>query len=494
MRFKLKAELTLSADLEPARQTLERLLQGSGELLVKGAPPGKEAEATKLKGWRLKGKKLELELESGRYVRAHDALLRLARLLGEELGQKHKIGLRGLRGLEYEIHIPAPFLPERARRELEAMPYEIELREDEVVLHLRDLDEASLRGRVVDRLVAQVTELLTKPPAPPPEARVVRQGKPVEHPFTQDPFEAALKLGWVKEFPGRGQWIYTSPFTDLLMALESLIVDEIARKLGFEEVMFPKLIPLEVMQHMPGYLDELPEGMYYVCPPPREPEAFEEFKRKFKLTKKLPLEELSSCLKKPSYVLAPAQCEPFYELCVRRELKLEDLPLKFFDRSGWTYRWEGGAVEGLIRTQEFRRIEFVFAGSPQQVVEIRDQVLDQSVNLVERLGLGWRVLAATPFYMREGGIEEDISNSSKVATYDLEVELPYKRDWLELGSYNVHRRKFVDSFKIKELRGRELWTGCCGFGTTRWTVGFLAQHGFDQSRWPKLVRQRLPGG
>jgi seryl-tRNA synthetase len=115
--------------------------------------------------------------------------------------------------------------------------------------------------------------------------------------------------------------------------------------------------------------------------------------------------------------------------------------------------------------------------------------LEESIGLLDKLGVKWRLTVATPFYMREGGIEEDVSDSRKVATYDLEVALPYKDGWLEIGSYNVHKTKFTESFKIKEAKGRELWTGCCGFGTSRWVVGFLAQHGLDPSVWPEAVRK-----
>jgi seryl-tRNA synthetase len=205
----------------------------------------------------------------------------------------------------------------------------------------------------------------------------------------------------------------------------------------------------------------------------------------------VPTDELKKCLKEPTYVLAPAQCEPFYHLLSRLKPKLEDMPVKFFDRSGWTYRWEGGAVEGLVRVQEFRRIEFVYAGKPEDVVEIRDSVKDKSIRIAEDLGLEWRVLAATPFYMRTGGIEEDVSDSRKVATYDLEVRLPYRDGWLELGSYNVSRTKFNKTFRIREVKGREIWTGCCGFGSSRWALGFLAQHGFDQTKWPRKVMERM---
>ena len=77
--------------------------------------------------------------------------------------------------------------------------------------------------------------------------------------------------------------------------------------------MLPKLIPLEVMKKMPGYLDDIPEGMYYCFPPPRDPNAFNEFKEKMKITKEISKETLKNSLKDPEYVLAPAQCEAFWQ-------------------------------------------------------------------------------------------------------------------------------------------------------------------------------------
>lgn len=491
LKFEMEGVLKFSKELSQALDLVSELLSRTEELLTKGAPKGKEAEAAKLKKWRAEGREIRLWIESGRYVRAHDALLRIARFLAAELGKRHKIGLRGIRAADYVVTISAVEIPPAAEPEIKKLGCEIS--GDRVVIHLRDLSEGDIRGRLVDRLVASVQELLRAPAveeAKAEEAPVVRRSPARRHRFRSDPFEEAVKLGWVVEFPGRGQWIYRGPYVALLRAIEELIITRVAEPLGFEEVMLPKLIPLEVMQRMPGYLDGVPEGMYYVSPPPRDPESFEDFKRQLRLTKRVPVELLRKVLKEPAYVLAPAQCEPFYEQFSREVIPLERTPVKQFDRSGWTYRWEGGGVEGLIRTQEFRRIEFVMMGSPEDVTDLREKVLNRSTEILEDLEMEWRITEATPFYMREGA-RERAADPRKVATYDLEVFLPYKNDWLEIGSYNVHRTKFTESFKIKEAKGREMWTGCCGFGTSRWVVGFLAQHGLDVAEWPEPVRGLL---
>jgi seryl-tRNA synthetase len=489
LRFELEAKLTFSGELGQATEEIKRVLEGSKDILLKGAPKGKENEAAKLESWGVVGKELNLKISSGRYVRAHDALLRITKTLPAEIGKTHKIGVRKILATKYLITIPSVDATKEMKEEISKLPYKITTGDKGMKISLENLEEAELRGRVVDRLLTTIDEILSRSPTQAQPVKIVREGKKVKHEFKEDPSEVATKLGWIVEFPGRGQWIYGEPYAKVLRAIEELIIKEIAEPLEFKEVMFPKLIPLEVMQRMPGYLDGVPEGMYYVCPPPREPEAFTTFKQKLKLTKNISTDELKRVIKDPGYVLAPAQCEPFYQAFASELVRLEKLPVKQFDRSGWTYRWEGGGVEGLVRTQEFRRIEFVTMGSPDDVVKARDQVVQRSIALLEKLGLEWRLTAATPFYMREGGVEADVNDSRKVATYDLEVTLPYKQDWLEIGSYNLHKTKFTESFKIKEVKGREVWTGCCGFGTSRWVVGFLAQKGLDPSSWPGPIRK-----
>jgi len=494
MRFELKAECTFSGGLAVAKKDIEAVIAQANEVVLKkGAPEGKETEAAKVTSWHAAGKVLEITIVSGRYVRAHVALFRLTKILSEVVGKKYRIGLRDVMAKEYKISLPLVHLSEQVKKELSKIGCEIKPDPYGTILLMRDLGETKLRGHLVDRMLKMVEEISAKAEAPaaPAKAKVVQRGARKEHHFKDDPLDIAKQLGWIAQFPGRGQWIYAAPYAELLRAIEDILIEKVVTKLGFKEFMLPKLIPLEVIQKMPGYLDEMPDGMYYVCPPPREPEVFADFKRELKLTKQVPVDKLKKCLKEPSYVLAPAQCEPFYEFFAGKRVRLEDLPVKAFDRSGWTYRWEGGGVEGLTRVQEFRRIELIFLGKPEDVVKIRDEVKDRSVEVADELGLEWRVTVATPFYMREGGIEEDVTDSMKIATYDLEILLPHNDKWLELGSYNVAKTKFVETFKIKEAKNREVWTGCCGFGSSRWTVAFLAQHGFDPSKWPKNVRARV---
>ncbi|MEM5874219.1 MAG: hypothetical protein QW065_05490, partial [Acidilobaceae archaeon] len=55
----------------------------------------------------------------------------------------------------------------------------------------------------------------------------------------------------------------------------------------------------------------------------------------------------------------------------------------------------------------------------------------------------------------------------------------------------VHIDFYVKAFKIKEFKGRDIWTGCVGHGLTRWAAAFLARHGFNFEDWPVEVREKI---
>ena len=93
MRFHLEASFRLSADASLAKDEVAQFFSGAGSIMQKGAPEGQGARIVQ---WKLEGNKIDLTIESDRYVRAHDAILRLRKPLAELLGKKYRIGVRGL--------------------------------------------------------------------------------------------------------------------------------------------------------------------------------------------------------------------------------------------------------------------------------------------------------------------------------------------------------------------------------------------------------------
>ncbi len=506
MKFKLQGRLLFSSDLSklPLEDLGKLLDEANRSLLVKGAPPGREDEAAKVSKWEVHDNVLSVEIVSGRLVRAHDALLRLRKYLAQELGKKYKIGVRRLEVPELEVKIPTLSVDvDQIRKELGNA---IEVRADEgsLTLLFKDLKESDLEDRVVDRAIRLIQperiEIELKGKFVP-FGYVLKASPPKKIIFTGEVAETAERLGWIKRFPARGQWILTAPMASLVSAIRSIIVDYICKPLGFQEWIFPRLIPFAVLEKLSTYVEHLPEGMFYVCAPPRDPRAFEEFKREFKLRRTIRSDLLRDILEPPSYVLDAVQCPPFYQFFSGEIVRVEDLPIKVYDYAGgWTWRNEAGGVEGLARTNEFLRLEMVYLGSPDQVVELRDRVVERTLEVVDKiLELEWRLTVGAPFYLSQEAARKklvDISESSKIPALDIECYLPYRGDresseWLEISACNIHMRHYVEAFKIKEVKGRELWTGCVGHGLTRWATALLAQKGFNFDEWPHELKRRI---
>ena len=507
LEMRLNSSLSANGPLEEAKGTIASLVKKSNEeLFAKGLPAGKVVRRTEITRWETSKSSLTLEIISGAYARAPAALMRFRKALAEALGTKHKIGIRSVSILDFQVRIPSKVADAAAPR-IRRLEYvkSAESSGQQILVDIKPMTESDLKRNVPDRVVGTIQGLLNeisqkeeRAPSTVSAATMslYRKGVTKGSTFEEDPSKIGLERGWFKEFPGRGQWIYTTPYAKLIEVIEGIIYERLLQRLDFQPFMLPKLIPLEVMKSMPGYLEEIPEGMYYVCSPPRDPEAFSKFKQILKATREVPRDILKSIVNEPAYVLAPAQCEPFWQFFGRETVREEDLPIKLYDRSGWTYRWEGGGVEGLTRVQEFRRIELGYLGTPQQVVDTRDELRDNIVKIVdEEMDLEWRVVAAAPFYLK-GEDLGDISDSKNVAAFDVEVYLPYrgqreKAEWLEIAACFIHKTKFVDSFKIRELKKRDIWTGCCGIGISRWAAAFLARHGFKTENWPKTIREKF---
>ncbi|BDZ69627.1 serine--tRNA ligase [Methanobacterium petrolearium] len=506
MKFTLEGEILLSKDADDALDDIAGFVEeANNELFLKGIPKDQESDASHIVEWNLSGKNLHLKIVSGRRGRAHDALLRIKKPLTQLLGPKYHVGVRKMSVKNYHIEIPSPEMVDVSQ-----MPYvdEALFHDDKMVIKFKKLKEGDLRNHVVDRVIKQVLaesektasqkesdedadDILTRKVTKIEPGTII--GRSPKFPvFSEgDPTEKAVKQGWVKKFPGKGQWFYGPQFITLQRAIEDIFLEVLAEQLEFYECMWPKLIPIPVMNKM-RYLEGLPEGMYYCSAPRRDPEVFKKFKTELLIKKEVPIDRLKDGLKDPSYVLAPAQCEPFYEFFSHEVLDEKDLPIKLFDKSGWTYRWEAGGAKGLDRVHEFQRTELVWLGLPEQVEEIRDATLNISQDLANQMELEWYTeIGDDPFYLEGRKVEERGIEFPDVPKYEMRLVVPGADKGVAAVSANVHGTHFTEGFSIKETHNHTLWTGCTGIGTTRWLFGFLAQKGFDESNWPDMVRDRV---
>lgn len=504
MKIDLRAHIELTSQADRLGLEIEGVVKLANEAFVKGLAPNELGEGAQITDWTASGSRIGLRIRSGKSVRAHDALLRFKNMIAENLGEKHKVGVRNIMVETCRVSIPGSRTSLQEAEKLLKGIATAELMNGELAFSFSSLSEKDLKDRVIDRairLFRPAVEQVVQAENLATFGTVLRKGEHKDSPFADDVAETAEKLRWAKRFPGRGQWVFTAPMAALLQAINEILVKKVCEPLGFSPWMFPRLLPIEVFKKLSTYMEHLPEGLFYVCVPPRQPEAFDEFKREYALRREVRGDLLKKILGDPEYVLDAIQCPPFYQYFSGETVRLEDLPIKAYDNlGGWTWRNEAGGIEGITRTNEFWRMEMVFLASPEEAVDVRDRTIDLVIDLAEgELDLEWRAVAGAPFYLSAEEAKKrtiDISETEKIPTVDVECYLPYKGDrdtseWLEVTAATVHKNFYVDAFKIKEAKEREIWTGCVGQGLTRWAAAILARHSFDFDAWPKTIRSTI---
>lgn len=470
----------------------------NNNVLVKGVKV--KEEASRIIEFKVQDNKIIFYTEAGRQVRIHNAALRIKNYFLSNISPKYRLGIRDLRienGIieldgQYTVSLKLPFIKS------------IEVKEGRTIILLEDIGESEIKKPYIDRLLKLLheKELRAKWGGKAEHWELLRQSKIKfkEPKFTEDPNKILEEIGWIKRF-SVGQWFYTPPFTYLLNMLKHFFIKEVIKPLGFQEATFPKMYPLEVglkTGHLKGTINSM---IFTSFPRSYDISIYEELIDYMYVTDTAPSEELQKYVKPPTHFLCFAQCEPFYQFFSKEVLDDESLPIKMYDHSGPSFRWEAGGLYGVERVIEFHRVEVVWLGKPEQVVEIRNQLLERYEYLMDKvLDLEWRWAWVTPWYYEQAGVVEEEKKKLDInqpGTIDFEAWLPYRgpredrKNWLEIGNISIHGTKFTGPFKIKHNKGETLWTGCSGFGVERWTIAFLAQHGFNPENWPKEPRKYI---
>ncbi|NMC10058.1 MAG: serine--tRNA ligase [Methanothrix sp.] len=489
MRFHLEASFRLSADAKDAEAAISDFFAGAAAILQKGAPEGRGAKVVQ---WKLTGNKIDIVIESDRYVRAHDALLRLRRPLAELLGKKYRIGVRGLDISKFDIQV-------ESERPIEhKIPYvrDIKFENGQLLLELDvgpkgALGQSEIENRIPDRIVNLLEEKLESYGGKAEHWELLWESAPRECKFKCDPTEEMLKAGWIKHGSSRGQWIYGPEATHIFRTFEQIVLDEIIRPLGYTEMIFPKLDTWDVWKKS-GHAQGVYPEIYFVCPPKtRDPAFWEEVMDYYKITHEVPLELVKEKIDVPIGGMCYAQCPTFWGFLQGMTLPNDELPIKVFDRSGTSHRYESGGIHGIERVDEFHRIEIVWLGTKEQTLEEAERLKSCYKHIFEDiLELRWRMAWVTPWFMAQEG-KTGLAEMQGAGTVDYEAVLPYNGNWIEFQNLSVNGEKYPRGFTVKAQSGETLWSGCSGVGLERWTSAFLSQKGLDSANWPEEFRKRF---
>jgi len=438
-------------------------------------------------------KDIKLEILSD--YRAHSLFARIKKILVEHTGKKYHIGIKEIFVDKYEIL----FKTDKPPLKPVSVPFaDVRFEGNLCNVSVKNQDEKFLTDNYADRIINLIREKISKQYYEGKKEywNLLWSSERKEMKFDKDPSEEMRKRGWIFQI-SKGKWFYFPQAALMLNVMKTIAVEDFVKFAGFREVIESNIKPLEIWLKT-GHIYGMPNEIYYVAnPKTRDESAWEHFKDVVKITKNIPKEELKD-LVDINYGITYAQCPMIYHALNNKTIAEDNLPLKIFEKTVNSARYESGGTHGIERVDEFHRIECVFIGTPETLLELKENIIERYKFIFnEILDLEWRMADVVPFYMQHAGEAGDAKRDIAVAklwkgTVDFEAYLPYRgsreeNQWLEFQNLSIVGDKYTSAFNIKTQRG-ELWSGCTGIGLERWLVAFLAQHGFNYDDWPEKFK------
>lgn len=198
-------------------------------------------------------------------------------------------------------------------------------------------------------------------------------------------------------------------------------------------------------------------------------------------------EDYASHLSQTEVVFTPACCYPVYPMLSGT---MADGG-RVVQTSQYCFRHEPS--EDPMRLQAFRQMENIRVGTPDEVLDWRDNWLQRAPELLGDLGLEVRSdVANDPFFGRAGRL---MAMSQREQQLKIEFLVPVFGDDAPTAcaSINYHQDHFGELFHIHTADGALAHSSCIGFGLERCAVAMFAAHGTDTGSWPAAVRSRLWG-
>lgn len=312
-----------------------------------------------------------------------------------------------------------------------------------------------------------MTKVATKT-IPAIEGEIVKKGPVIGNARSFGRAAVLFESGLVSEFvKGSGQYVLLPKGTKMINAIRTLLADEIGACLGFEEISLPKIAPLETFRKA-GVLGKWDGYLMAALP--------------YAATKGVT----------DPYMLDPLQCTALYQFLENREMAADELPLRWLDSSGPTYRNEdSGRIEPLVRQREFHRSEFVYIGTREQVIGIREGCLARLEALCAEFGLGYRIVVGSGCYQINN--EQMPQTAEEIPIKDLEIYCPGQDGggYLEVAGSAVLATIMTSRFNIRGKDGLALWSGCTGIGLERMVYAVVTNYGTEPEAFPDRIKETM---
>ncbi len=491
MKFDLKCRFTFSNEITSIKKDIDQF--------IKDYSKSNFDKNTSIENLKLKKEFLFFNIVSTGSFRPHNALLNFKNKIAKEFGKKHHIGVRDIEIIDYNIEFE---LEKKPLHDFKIPFADLKIKDKHVSLSLTDVDQEFLQKNYIDRIIKRVSEKVEDQyyEGKGEFWKLIWESGERKAVWKKDPTEEMVNLGWLKQGPTKGKWFYRPQAATILKTMEKIAIEEILKPLGFQEVIESHIVPFETWIKT-GHMMGMPAEFYYVAEPKtRDPDKWERFVDLTKITKEIPKEELEKNIALPNAGICYAQCPMIYWSLQGKTISEKSLPVLIYDKTAVSGRYESGGRHGIERVDEFHRLEPVYIGTREQLLDLRNKMLDCYKHVFNEIfELDWRMAWVTPWYMQQAGKHGE--TTQECGTIDFEAYMPYRgsrkdSEWLEFQNLSIIGDKYIKSFNIKAQKS-DLWSGCSGIGLERWTTAFLAQKGLRPEKWPegfKKYLDKLPKG
>ncbi|MEM4257608.1 MAG: serine--tRNA ligase [Candidatus Thermoplasmatota archaeon] len=496
MIFNLKVQYHLSTDATAFTKELQDFFTNIHSTLLK-----KDAEKTAdIIDRHFEKHIVSLTIQSKSNLRPHNVLLQIKNEFIKQFGKHHHVGIREILIPQYTIEFD---LDKKPLHPITIPFAEVTIHDTKATLVLTNVSDEFLQKNYIDRMINRVKEKVNNQyyEGKAEFWKLIWKSPEKKHHMQADPTEEMLKKGWLKQGPTKGKWFYYPQAAAILKTMERIALEEILKPLGFQEVIESHIKPFDIWLKT-GHMEGMPAEFYYVSEPiTRDVKQWEQFIDLVKITKEVPIDELKKNLSPPSAGLCYAQCPMIYWSLKGKTIAEQSLPVLIYDKTAISCRYESGGRHGIERVDEFHRIEPVYIGTREQLIHLREKLIERYTHVFNNIfDLEWRMAWVTPWYLQQAG-KKDAQSEQETGTIDFEAYMPYRgsredSEWLEFQNLSILGDKYIQAFNIKTQR-QELWSGCSGIGLERWMVAFLAQHGLNPDSWPTGFQKylnKLPQG
>jgi len=273
-----------------------------------------------------------------------------------------------------------------------------------------------------------------------------------------------IAMGILKEFT-QGQHVILPKGMKILNGFYDALQRYVVKPLNFEEVALPKMAPIETFKK--ASLVDFPDGRQRQSSFPWEWDQY--------LLTAQPFGETEGV--KETYILDPLQCTVFYQFLEGETVDVSNNPIKWYDRSGPTYRNE--SLDSLIpgvKQREFHRAEFIFLGTKEQVIQTRERALKQIESLCQSLQFHYRVVVGGSCHRLEDHEVREPTSLEDIPVKDIEIYCP-GYGYLEVSGNAIMGNVLTSRFSINGSEGEELWSGCSGVGLDRMVYALVSNYG-----------------